>query len=99
MAFGGGIRVLWTLFLVGGIFRQRFLSTTMQAGIVITGKQDFLCRGIENQTSAYSSLYLSNFLSVPTLNNDFFVEDFSTIMPARMVISGIQVMTTCCIVG
>ena len=46
----------------------------MQAGVVIFGKQvdnDVLYCGIVNQPShAYSSLYLSNFLSFLILNNE-----------------------------
>ena len=48
----------------------------VQAGVVIFGMQvdnDVLYRGIDNQPShAYSSLYLSDFLSIHTLNNEFF---------------------------
>ena len=47
----------------------------MQARVVIFGEQvdnDVLYRGIANQPSpAYSSLYLSNFLSFLILNNSF----------------------------
>ena len=49
---------------------------TMQARVVIYGMQvdnDVLYRGIANQPSpAYSSLYLSNFLSIHTLNDEIF---------------------------
>ena len=52
---------------------------------------DLLYRGIENQPSpAYSSLYLSNFLSFHTLMR-FFVKDFSTTLQGRMLIFGMQV--------
>ena len=48
----------------------------LQAGVVIFGKQvdnDVLYLGIVNQHSpAYSSLYLSHFLSFHTLNNENF---------------------------
>ena len=48
---------------------------TVQARVVIFGEQvdiDVLYRGIANQPSpAYSSLYLSNFLSFLILNNSF----------------------------
>ena len=48
----------------------------MQARVVIFGKQvdnDVLYCGIANQPSpAYSSLYLSNFLSFHTSNNEIF---------------------------
>ena len=55
-------------------------STTMQARILIFGMQvddDLLSDGIGNQPSpAYSSLYLSNFLSIHTLKNDIFQQRF-----------------------
>ena len=53
---------------------------TVQAGVVIFGEQvinDVLYRGIANQPSpAYSSLYLSNFLSFHTLNDEIFRQRF-----------------------
>ena len=53
---------------------------TVQAGVVIFGEQvdnDVLYRGIENQpSSAYSSLYLSNFLSFHTMNDEIFRQRF-----------------------
>ena len=53
---------------------------TMQARVVIFGMQvdnDVLYRGIENQPSpVYSSLYLSNFLSFHTLNDEIFRQRF-----------------------
>ena len=53
---------------------------TVQARVVIVGEQvhnDVLYRGIANQPSpAYSSLYLSNFLSFHTLNDEFFRQRF-----------------------
>ena len=53
---------------------------TVQARAVIFGEQvdnDVLSRGIANQPSpAYSSLYLSNFLSFHTLNEEFFRQRF-----------------------
>ena len=49
---------------------------TVQARVVIFGMQidnDVLYRGIANQpSSAYSSLYLSDFLSFHTLNDEIF---------------------------
>ena len=52
----------------------------VKAGVVIFGKQidnDVLYRGIANQPShSYSSLYLSNFLSFPILNNEIFCQRF-----------------------
>ena len=53
---------------------------TMQARVVIFGMRvdnDVLYRGIVNQTSlAYSSLYLSNFLSFHTMNDEIFRQRF-----------------------
>ena len=53
---------------------------------------DVLYRGIANQPSpAYSSLYLSDFLSFHTLNDEVFVKDFSETVQARVFIFGMQV--------
>ena len=53
---------------------------TMQARVVIFGEQvdyDVLYRGIANQSSpAYSSLYLPNFLSFRTFNDEIFRQRF-----------------------
>ena len=53
---------------------------TMQARVVIFGEQDdndVLYCGIANKPSpAYSSLYLSNFLSFHTLNDEIFRQRF-----------------------
>ena len=53
---------------------------TVQARVVIFGMQvdnDILYRGIANQHSpAYSSLYLSNFHSFHTLNDENFCQRF-----------------------
>ena len=53
---------------------------TVQARVFIFGEQvdnDVLYHGIANQHSpAYSSLYLSNFLSFHTLNDEFFCQRF-----------------------
>ena len=53
---------------------------TVQARVVIFGMQvdnDVLYRGIANQFSpAYSSLYLSKFLSFHTLNDEIFRQRF-----------------------
>ena len=61
------------------IFVKDF-STTLQARRVIFGIQiddDMLYCGIANQPSpAYSSLYLSNFLSFHTLNDEIFRQRF-----------------------
>ena len=63
---------------------------TVQARVVIFGMQvdnDVLYRGIANQPSpAYSSLYMSNFLSFHTLNDEIFVKDFCETVQAREVI-------------
>ena len=65
----------------------------MQARVVIFGMQvdnDVLYRGIVNQPSpAYSSLYLSDFLSFHTFNDEIFVKDFSETVQARVFIFGI----------
>ena len=53
---------------------------------------DVLYRGIANQPSpAYSSLYLSDFLSFHTLNDEVFVKDFCETVQARVFIFGMQV--------
>ena len=68
---------------------------TVQARVVIFDEQvdnDVLYRGIANQPSpVYSSLYLSNFLSFYTLNDEIFVKDFCETVQARVVIFGMQV--------
>ena len=75
------------------VFVKDFCET-VQARIVIFGMQvdnDVLYRGIANQPSpAYSSLYLSTFLSFHTLMK-FFVKDFCETVQARVVIVGMQV--------
>ena len=66
------------------LWRMKFFvkdfSRTMQARIVIFGSQVYdalLYCGIENHSSsAYSSLYLSNFLSFHTLRNEIFRQRF-----------------------
>ena len=61
-------------------FFVKDFSETVQARVVIFGEQvdnNVLYRGIENQpSSAYSSLYLSNFLSFHTLNDEIFRQRF-----------------------
>ena len=68
---------------------------TVQARVVIFGMQvdnDVSYRGIANQPSpAYSFLYLSDFLSFHTLNDEIFVKDFFEIVQARVVIYGMQI--------
>ena len=68
---------------------------TMQARVFILGMQvdnDVLYCGIANQPSpAYSSLYLSDFLSFHTLNDEIFVKDFSETVQARAFIFGMRV--------
>ena len=76
-------------------FVKDFCETVQARVTVIFGMQldnDVLYREIANQPStAYSSLYLSNFLSFHTLNDEIFVKDFSESMQARKVIFGMQV--------
>ena len=68
---------------------------TVQASIVIFVMQvdnDVLYRGNANQPSpAYSSPYLSNFLSFHALNDEIFVKDLCETVQARVVIFGMQV--------
>ena len=68
---------------------------TVQARVFIFGMQvdnDVVYRGIANQPSpAYSSLYLSDFLSFHTLNDEIFVKDFCKTVQARVFIFGMQV--------
>ena len=67
----------------------------MQAKEVIFGMQvddNMLYRGIGNQPSAaYSSLYMPDFLSFPSLNKRF-VKDFYETFRARVVIFGMLVV-------
>ena len=75
-------------------FFVKDFSETVQARVFIFGMQvdnDVLYLGIANQPSpAYSSLYLSDFLSFHTLMK-FFVKDFSETVQARVFIFGMQV--------
>ena len=68
---------------------------TVQASVFIFGVQvdnDVVYPGIVNRPSlAYSSLYLSDFLSFHTLNDEIFIKDFSEIVQARVFILGMQV--------
>ena len=68
---------------------------TVPARVFISGMpvdNDILYRGIVNQPSpAYSSLYLSNFRSFHTLNDEIFVEDFCEIVQARVFVFGMLV--------
>ena len=61
-------------------FLVKDFCETVQARVVIIGEQvdnDVLYRGIANQPSpAYSSLYLSNFLSFHTLHDEIFRQKF-----------------------
>ena len=67
----------------------------VQARVFIFSMQvdnDVLYCGIANLPSpAYSSLYLSNFLSFHTLNDDIFVKGFSETVRAKVFIFGMQV--------
>ena len=75
-------------------FVKDFCETVI-ARVVVFGQQvdnDVLYRGIGNQPSpAYPSLYLSDFLSFYTLNDEIFVKDFSETVQARVFIFGMQV--------
>ena len=81
--------VIWLLFFVKNFF------DTVQARVIIFGMQvdnDVLYRGIADQPShAYSSQYLSDFLSFLILNDDFFVKDFCETVQAGVFIYGMQV--------
>ena len=61
-------------------FFVKDLFETAQARVVIFGMQvdnDVLCHGIVNQPPhSFSSLYLSNFLSFYTFNNEVFRQRF-----------------------
>ena len=61
-------------------FFVKDFSETVEARVFIFGMQvdnDVLYAGIANQPSpAYSSLYLSNFLSFHTLNDEIFCHRF-----------------------
>ena len=76
-------------------FFVKDLCEIVQATVLIFGMQvdnDVLYRGIANQLSpAYSFLYLSDFLSFHTLNDEIFVKDFSETVQARVFIFGMQV--------
>ena len=67
----------------------------LEARVFILGMQvdnDVLYHGIVNQPSpAYSSLYLSYFLSFHTLNDEIFVKDVCETVEARVFIFGMQV--------
>ena len=59
-------------------FFVKDFSETVQTRVFIFGMQvdnGVLYRGIVNQPSAYSSLYLSDFLSFHTLNDEVVVND------------------------
>ena len=76
---------------------------TVQARVVIFGEQvdnDVLYRGIANQPSpAYSSLYLSDFLSFHTLNDEIFVKDFCETVQARLSYLVCRVIMMYCTLG
>ena len=76
-------------------FFDKDFCETVQARVFIFGMQvdnDVLYHGIANQPSlAYSSLYLSDFLSFHTLNDEIFVKDFCETVQARVFIFGMQV--------
>ena len=76
-------------------FLVKDFCETVQARVFIFGMQvdnDVLYRGIANQLSpAYSSLYLSDFLSFHTLKDEIFVKDFCETVQARVFMFGMQV--------
>ena len=76
-------------------FFVKDFSETVQDRVVIFGEQvdnDVLYCGIAKQPSpAYSSLYLSNFLSFHTLDDEVFVKDFCETVQARVFILSMQV--------
>ena len=88
------LSILWMM-----KFFVKDFCETVQARVVIFGMQidnDVLYRGIANQPSpAYSSLYLSNFVSFHTLNDEIFVKDFCETVQARVFIFGMQVDKWC----
>ena len=61
-------------------FFEKDFCETVQARVFMFGEQvdnDVLYRGIANQPCpAYSSLYLSNFLSFHTMNDEIFRQRF-----------------------
>ena len=75
-------------------FFVKDFSETVQARVFIFGMQvdnNVLYGGIANQSSpAYSSLYLSNFISFHTLNDEMFRQIFE-IVQARVIIFGMPV--------
>ena len=87
------------IFFLSILWMMKFFSKdfceTVEARVFIFGMQvdnDVLYRGIGNQPSpAYSSLYLSDFLSFHTLNDEIFVKDFCETVEARVFIFGMQV--------
>ena len=63
----------------------------VQARVVIFDMQvdnDVLYRGLGNQSSAHSSLYLSYFLPFHILKNEFFVKDCCKSKQTRVIIFG-----------
>ena len=76
-------------------FFGKYFCGTLQPRVVIFGMQvddDVLYCGFAYQSyAAYSSQYLSNFLSFHTLNDEFFVKGFCGTLQARVVIFSMQV--------
>ena len=76
---------------------------TVQARVVIFGEQvdnDVLYCGIANQPSpAYSSLYLSDFLSFHTLNDEIFVNFFLKLCKLEHSYLVCRLIMMYCIVG
>ena len=70
------------------ILNNKSFRQTMQARVIIFGMQvdnDVLYRGIANRPSpSYSFLYLSDFLSFHTLNDEFFRQRFRLTVQTRV---------------
>ena len=77
------------------IFRQKISAKLCKLELSYFSMQvdnGVLYRGIANQPSpAYCSLYLSDFLSFHTLNDEIFVKDFCETVQVRVFIFGMQV--------
>ena len=84
-------------------FFVKDFSETVQTRIFIFSMQvdnDVLYRGIANQPfPSYSSLYLFDFLSFHTLNDEIFVKDFSETVQARVFILVCRSIMLYCTVG
>ena len=77
------------------IFRQRFCETMQATGVIfgmLVVNDGFYCVIVNQPSAAYSSLYLSDFLSFHTLNNEIFRQRFCETMQATGVIFGMLVV-------